>query len=315
MSYIRKQFNIYHYLFFVGCYLVLQVAFSSGASLQQEFNLERGMHAVENRISLDLAHLSLPNPAMNVAGNPEQVREYLGKLNTVIAKESLPLRVSSLQQVTSADDMPRSAETIRQLAAPEQIISLGFAVEKPSLLSRLSGYPLLLAGLLLFFVRPYLKRKLVSTKSVALVAAPSQVDLLLDLEHKTIAINDSKARVELANKPLCFYLALLTYCKKNPDVRLCPHMQMPQELLQIADKYFFRLVDLGHTVRKRPDFNSNIEKMLSEIRCVLDELFESYPDQKAIYYPPKASGEGSRSKMHNFALCRLQTAEWDVKGK
>lgn len=315
MSYLRKQFNTYHYLFFVGCYLVLQLAFSFGASLQQESNLERGMHAVENRISLDLAHLSLPNPAMNVAGNPGQVREYLDKLNVVIAKQSLPLRVSSLQQVTSADELPATAETIRHLSAPEQTISLGFSVEKPSLLSRLSGYPFVLACLLLFFVRPYLKRKLVSVKSGTLVMASTHIGLLLDLEQKTIAIGGTQQRVELANKPLCFYLALLTYCKKNPEVRLCQHMQLPQELLQIADKYFFRLVDLGHTVRKRPDFNSNIEKMLSEIRCVLDELFEGYPNEKSMYYPPKASGEGSRSKMHNFALCRLQDAEWEVKGK
>ena len=137
--------------------------------------------------------------------------------------------------------------------------------------------------------------------------------LTLDLTNKALALGNKQ--VPLANKPLCFYAALLNYCQQHPEVRLCQHYQLPDALLELADKYFLRLVELGHTIRKRPDFNANLEKMLSEIRAALDELLSEYPDLKPLYSPPKATGEGSRSRMHNFALTHLQPQRWDITGK
>lgn len=316
MNYLRKRFNTYHCLFFVFSYLALQLAFSSGASLQRQFNLERGILAVENRVSLDLAHLSLPNPELNMAGNAGQVRHYLHKLNDAIAAQSLPLTVNSLQTVTADVDHNAQTHIVRQLSAPEQTVNLGLIVQEPSWLSELSGYPLLLAALLLMLVRPYLKRKPQAlSEPLARAHSMTQMNLILDLANKELGLTHSNKRVPLANKPLCFYAALLGYCQQHPGTRLCQHQLLPTDLLELADKYFLRLVDLGHTIRKRPDFNANLEKMLSEIRAALDELLNDYPELKTLYYPPKALGEGSRSRMHNFALMNLQDNRWEIVGK
>lgn len=312
MYYLRKHFTRYHWLFFVFSYVVLQVAFSSGASLQRQFNIERGILAVENRISLDLAHLSLPNPELNMAGNASQVLHYLQELNEAIAAQSLPVSIHSLQTVVADTHTSPKQEIVRQLIAPEQTINLSLHVEEPGWLSGLSGYPLLLAGLLLILIRPYLKRKPVPVTEHH-TGAIIPLTLTLDLTNKALALGNKQ--VPLANKPLCFYAALLNYCQQHPEVRLCQHHQLPDALLELADKYFLRLVELGHTIRKRPDFNANLEKMLSEIRAALDELLSEYPDLKPLYYPPKATGEGSRSRMHNFALTHLQPQRWDITGK
>ena len=308
-----RQLGVRQLVFFCFSYIALQIAFSCGASLQRHFNLERGMLAVENRISLDLAHLSLPNPNLNMAGNAQQVKNYLQQLNAVIAEQDLPLRISSLQSVAADNSPVNGAVVIRQLRAPEQTVELGLTIQEPSLLQGFSLYPLLLSAILLLLIRPYLKHKTLSAGTSATPVAVA--NLLLDLHKKELALTAHGARVPLANKPLCFYAALLTYCQRHPDARLSQHQQLPNELLELADKYFLRLIDLGHTIRKRPDFNANLEKMLSEIRAALDELFSDTPTLKPLYYPPKATGEGSRSKMHNFALRQLQDNAWAINGK
>ncbi len=166
--------------------------------------------------------------------------------------------------------------------------------------------------MLLILIRPYLKRKPLPVAE-SHPSAITPITLTLDLTNKALVLSDKQ--VPLANKPLCFYAALLNYCQQNPEVRLCQHHLLPDALLELADKYFLRLVELGHTVRKRPDFNANLEMMLSEIRAALDELLSEYPHLKPLYYPPKATGEGSRSRMHNFALTHLQPQRWDITGK
>ena len=90
---------------------------------------------------------------------------------------------------------------------------------------------------------------------------------------------------------------------------------MPEEVVELANKYFHRLVELGHTVRKRPNFNNSLEKTLSEIRAALDEVLSEYPEQKEIYYPPKAFGEGSRSRLHSYGLVNIDKGNIDIKGK
>jgi hypothetical protein len=173
---------------------------------------------------------------------------------------------------------------------------------------------------LVFF--PYLRARqaVEENKSVAAENAHTRsttksAALILDLENKCLRLGDSNASVFLPNKPLCFYAALLTYCQQHPGARLCQHAPLPAELLTLANQYFLRLIALGHTIRKRPDFDMNLEKMLSEIRAALDELLMEYPEHKSLFYPPKALGEGSRSKVHNFALLHIAEAHWSIKGK
>ena len=321
---LKKAVNRYHFLCFFGCFIVLQVAYFCGLSLQRDFNVERNILAVENRVSLDLPRLSLPNPALNIAGNAEQIQEYLTRFNALLMQNNVGVRINSLQQFdanhhpdyfTSDANGQRYSIIERKLQLPGQTLSLALAVHQPGFWQSLSLYPLLAAALLVFLLSPYLQRKPAPVALNTEVSRVKSTELILDLENKCIRLSDSNEKVELANKPLCFYAALLTYCQQHPDARLCQHLALPEELLRSANQYFMRLVALGHTIRKRPDFDANLEKMLSEIRAALDELFIEHPEQKAPYYPPKALGEGSRSKMHNFALAKLGNADWNIKGK
>jgi hypothetical protein len=323
---LKKTLNYYHLLLLVCGFCALQLAYFFGMSLQRDFNVERSILAVENRVSLDLPRLSLPNPALNIAGNPAQVREYLQKLNALLIEQNLSVRVSSLQQFDAQSQLDSAVDVAgenshahrfieRQLQLPGQIISLKLAICQPTLWQSASIYPLLASLLLVFLLSPYLQRKPAPVATNVAASQTRHVGLVLDLENKCIAVRGTDYKVELANKPLCFYAALLNYCQQHPGVRLSQHAILPDELLTLANQYFMRLVVLGHTIRKRPDFDANLEKMLSEIRAALDELFIDHPESKTLFYPPKALGEGSRSKMHNFALGRLSEAEWEIKGK
>ena len=58
-----------------------------------------------------------------------------------------------------------------------------------------------------------------------------------------------------------------------------------------------------------------LEKTLSEIRAALDEILRQSPDLKAKLYPPKAHGEGSRSKLHSYGLKNLAESDYEIRGK
>lgn len=321
-----KKINRYHLVGFFLCYCALQLAYFFGLSLQQEFTTERDLLAVENRISLDLPRLSLPNPALNVAGNPAQVSDYLGRLNRLLKEQKIPVRVMSLQQF-NVQDIPASKlvptgeqvhshmQMERSLYLPGQTINLTMEVCQLRLWQSFSLYPLVAAALLMLLFAPYAQAKILSEKALATAAVADTAELVVDLEHKCLRLGAGGEAVLLPNKPLCFYAALLSYCQQHPGARLCQHSPLPEELLALANQYFLRLIALGHTIRKRPDFDMNLEKTLSEIRAALDELLVQHPEHKSLFYPPKALGEGSRSKLHNFALLNIEEVHWSIKGK
>ena len=319
-----KKINRLHIGCFFLCYCALQLAFSFGQALQREFTVERNLLAVENRISLDLPRLSLPNPELNVAGNPAQVSDYLDRLNRMLAAQDNPVRVIRLQhfnvqdlaaseQLESSDRSHTHLQMERNLYLPAQTIHLIMGVCESPLWKSLSFYPLLAAGLLMMFFAPFLQLKTAAEKRDD--AEAKTAELVIDLENKCLRYGAENEFVFLANKPLCFYAALLTYCQQHPGAKLCQHAPLPDELLTLANQYFLRLIALGHTIRKRPDFDMNLEKMLSEIRAALDEIFIRSPENKNLFYPPKALGEGSRSKLHNFALFGIDGSHWSIKGK
>ena len=145
------------------------------------------------------------------------------------------------------------------------------------------------------------------------VELPSGLILQIHLPSRRLVHLQSGNSAELANKPLCFYLALIQYCSDTPNVFLSQHKALPPELLELCERYFRRMNELGHAIRKRPDFNKNLEKTLSEIRASLDQVFIDDQDQKIAFYPKKAIGEGSRSKVHNF-VPPLNKALIDIYG-
>jgi len=62
------------------------------------------------------------------------------------------------------------------------------------------------------------------------------------------------------------------------------------------------------------DFNANLDKTLSEIRAALDEVFSSFSEEKETYYPPRAQGEGSRSKQHSYAIPSIKQEDITIIG-
>ena len=101
-------------------------------------------------------------------------------------------------------------------------------------------------------------------------------------KDKTLSNRVDDKVVALQNKPLCFYTALVKFCIEYPNQPLPPHKDVPHELMILANKSFGRLIELGHTKRKRPDFNANLDKTLSEIRAALDEVFAGFTEEKEI---------------------------------
>lgn len=314
---VFSRINVIQGLFVLFIWTVMQLAFSSGAWWQRHFTIDRGILAVENRVSLDLGHLPLPNAQLNIAGDWETVHEYQDALNNRLREQSLPLELIALSEPGMTPVPSEDGMLTRRLHSPEQTVEMVLGVNHYSVLSSLSPYPFLVTSLLFWLFRPYLNRKNPTLRATLTATDQSgkHEPLTLDLVNKELALSHEQRRVALANKPLCFYAALLEYCRDHPDAKLCQHQPLPTDLIERADRYYLRLVALGHTIRKRPDFNASIEKMLSEIRAALDELFKHSPTIKARYYPPKALGEGSRSKLHSFALGELDNAQWTIDGR
>lgn len=329
-----NSINRYHLGCFFVCYLALQASYFFGLSLQQEFRVERNILAVENRISLDLPRLSLPNPVLNLAGNPAQITDYLDRLNRLLVEQHTPVRVISLQQfnaggvadqgvMLASEQGHAHVQVERKLYLPGETINLTMGICQLTLWQSLSFYPLFTSVLLSLLFFPLLQFKTGPKKNSsddattmhAVGTTQKSAELILDLENKCLRFDGSKTSVFLPNKPLCFYAALLTYCQQHPGAKLCQHAPLPENLLMLANQYFLRLIALGHTIRKRPDFDMNLEKTLSEIRAALDELLSENPESRSLFYPPKALGEGSRSKVHNFSLLNIEDAHWSIKGK
>jgi hypothetical protein len=83
---------------------------------------------------------------------------------------------------------------------------------------------------------------------------------------------------------------MLSYCTQTESPQLFHNKQLPEDFIALANKYFSRLLELGHSRRKRPDFDNNIDKMLSEIRTALDEIMSSDAELKKRFFPAKSPG-------------------------
>ncbi len=296
--------------------IIFQLVSLSAQYVASTLTHHQALDELELRISLDAAYLDVGNAALNTPVNTAAVQRYLARLNSALYNAEYPLMVAALQSVEYSGELP-GAFTSRQtlkLTNSEQAIVIDVAMR--SAMSELTFSPLaLLFSLVLMplYIRISGRRRRRELK-IAQEEVPPTPLLIIDLKDKTLGNGVNDVKVVLQNKPLCFYTALVRYCMENPSEPLQHHKDVPVELLNLANKVFGRLIELGHTKRKRPDFNANLDKTLSEVRAALDEVFADFTAEKERYYPPRAQGEGSRSKQHSFALTSLSPEDVEIIG-
>lgn len=276
---------------------------------------------IEKRIALDLPLLDLSNELLKHSGNKAALLNYIQTLNTFIDSTGIEVVAITPQHEFDAS-LKTYTEFIRELNSNNGVVFIVFSLRQPYFTGdvvAIYGVLFILSILLTYLIKlAYIKKsdekqvihaELNTTESKPLT-------LIIDLKSKTLSSSVSlDHQVALANKPLCFYLALVEYCTNNPEIKLNHNKNVPEELIELANKYFYRLVELGHTVRKRPNFNNSLEKTLSEIRAALDDVLNDCPEQKGLYYPPKAFGEGSRSRMHSYGLANVGQGNIEIIGK
>ncbi|CAM4191907.1 hypothetical protein [Pseudoalteromonas byunsanensis] len=287
--------------------------FSASQHTVIKHNSQLDVSKLATRIALDLDMLPIADPLFNYSGNEKKIAQYIASINEQLAASNSRVRLTSL---TSSSNIEQTSKgNVYSLNSAHR--QVGFVYEVNTHISWLNYLlPIMMAlsvwGVYLWaFV---FNRK--HTKETSLVQEVEVPNLVIDLNTKYVSLStDDQVQIQLANKPLCFYIALVEYCIANPDVLLNPNKDVPDELIAIANKYFERLTTLGHTVRKKPNFSNSLEKTLSEIRAALDELFSEFPELKAKYYPPKAYGEGSRSKLHSYGLIHIELEDIQVIGK
>lgn len=275
---------------------------------------------IERQIALDLPLLDLSNELLKHSGNKDAVNRYIKTLNSYINMSGLKVvAIAPKGEMLAPVNLHQITRSLSTNNGPVLVV---FNVQQTHFtLSHFIYYFifLVLSVLISFWVKfAFIKQsnKQFNNAQHQSITEPTPLMLIVDLNDKTLSSScNAEQKVGLANKPLCFYLALVEYCTNNDDVALSHNKDVPEELLELANKYFYRLVELGHTVRKRPNFNDSLEKTLSEIRAALDEVLSECPEEKELYYPPKAYGEGSRSRLHSYGLANIKKGNIEIRGK
>lgn len=308
-------------LLLLSFYLLFQIAALAGQAGARLYIEHEATDRLKSRMSLDLQFLDVGNDTLNTPPNQDTLKEYLDRLNTTLEERELGIWLVSIQSVIAnpeIEQLEHARLTKMTLQNSEQSVHIQLAI-KP-IYHYLSFSPLALFGALLL-TPAFIARKQVKPKTPVATMMPPPAPIVkpkpklqINLTEKSIGNNVNNVTVQLQNKPLCFYTALLRFCVDNPHAVLLHHKDIPTELSQQAIKVFGRLMELGHTKRKRPDFNANLDKTLSEIRAALDEVFAGYSDEKALYYPPRAQGEGSRSKQHSYAITNITADDIEIIG-
>jgi hypothetical protein len=297
-------------------YLLFQCAAFIGQFTAGYITYHSGLNELEKRISLDIAYLDVGNQALNTPLNEQSIRLYIDKLNSYLGSLDLPLKILAIQGVKRDSEKATGTSSIITLITAEQDINIVVSGFSSLATFKFAPYSFFAALLVTPFFMKLRERKKAQQKDAAiqtLISTPKP-KLIIDLQNKTIGNGVNNTRVTLPNKPLCFYTALVKYCIEHPNQQLIHHQDVPAELVLIANRVFGRLIELGHTKRKRPDFNANLDKTLSEIRAALDEVYAALNTEKERYYPPRAQGEGSRSKQHSYALTYIAAKDVEFIG-
>ena len=301
-------------LTWLGLFSTLFACAVTANFLANKASIEHAIDTVEHRIILDSAFLDVGSKTLDTPVNQYAVTRYIERLNKVLQTREIPVIVMSIQNVAVPVDVDvyPSLHT-EAFNNAEQTISMKIR-SKTSFQELHFSWLALGLSFLLIPLFSLANKKQVRARSMDEAASPPKPKLIINLQDKTLSNGIDDKVVTLQNKPLCFYTALVKYCIEHPGEPLPPHKDVPPELLALANKSFSRLIELGHTKRKRPDFNANLDKTLSEIRAALDEVFSSFNEEKETYYPPRAQGEGSRSKQHSFAIPLVKDEDIEIIG-
>ncbi|WP_010553954.1 hypothetical protein [Pseudoalteromonas arctica] len=307
-------------LVFICLFLILSSVFYISVTQKSQQVVKQKIIQIERQIALDLPLLDLSNELLKHSGNKDAVNSYIKILNSYINSDDL--RVVTIAPKSEIVTPIKPNQIIRSLSTNSGFVLVVLSVKYTHFtLSHIIYYLMffILSVLVSFWVKfAFIKQsnKQFNNAQHQSIAESTPLILIVDLNDKTLSSScNSEQKMCLANKPLCFYLALVEYCTNNDDVTLSHNKDVPEELLELANKYFYRLIELGHTVRKRPNFNNSLEKTLSEIRAALDEILSEYPEEKELYYPPKAYGEGSRSRLHSYGLANIKKGSIEIIGK
>ncbi len=306
------------------CFFVLFIVFSlvfyvSTTQKQQQIN-QLQIAQIEKQIALDLPLLDLSNELLKHSGNKAALQHYIQTVNAQI--QGTGIQVVAIEPKHEFNLSLKTHEFIRKLNSNNNVVFIVLSLKQPYFTNDVMAIYILLfviSALLIYMIKQSAiyqgDKKLVTGQELNTLESKPLI-LVINLKSKTLSSSYyPDQHVALANKPLCFYLALVEFCTNNPEIKLNQNKNVPEELLEFANKYFYRLVELGHTVRKRPNFNNSLEKTLSEIRAALDDVLNDCPEQKELYYPPKAFGEGSRSRMHSYGLINVSQGNIEIIGK
>lgn len=301
---------------FLLLWSILHLVYYNTAESFRQISVKQLVDATLNRIALDIPELKLADNRFDQATNSAKVARYMNSLNDYLQNSEFPIRVKAIQGTELSLKFEQDTQVSKKLLFPRETISVQFAVSRDDINYSLYWLPFTISLLLTYLAIPHLFPKSFASNQPLEDEQDIPVKLILDLTSRTLYLNTTPdLKVPMANKPFCFYLAMLEYCSTDKDPALYHNKELPDEFLALSDKYFMRLMDLGHTKRKRPDFSANIDKMLSEIRNALDEVLANESEIKGKFFPKKAQGEGSRSKLNNFALSGLHENDYELLGK
>lgn len=294
-------------------YALIQLAALTGHLAANYRSQLQAISEVKQRVSLDVASLDLGTESVSSVANEQDILRYIDGVNHYLLEHAFPVRIISIDGIGELNTSFTQHDTsIELLSTNEENIKLLLSTR--SIMHHFSfSYMGLLAALLFFSLS--FRRTLNEPLAQELeqkennTAETSNV-LVIDLRQKALYLEALKLPVALSNKPFCFYVALLRYCQTESTHELVHHQPIPEKLIGFANETFLRLIELGHTKRRQPDFSSNLDKTLSEIRAALDEVYEKHPLEKMAFYPPKAQGEGSRTKRHSYALENLNAQQY-----
>ncbi|MBD3586992.1 hypothetical protein HHX48_14695 [Salinimonas sp. HHU 13199] len=300
----------------VALFIIFQVATGTGQAIGTYVSTHKAIDQIERRIGLDSAYLDVGNKMLGTPVDEVEVKGYISRINTTLEDAGTPVSVISLQNVMASAPFKQYGHiTAINMDTAEQTLAVklsvipwwhAFSFTPLALLATVAVTPVIVR------IRQNKKRLIASESAESVPEAIPH--LVIDLKSKTIRNGVDDREATMQNKPFCFYVALVKYCVEHPDAQLVHHTDIPQELTLMANTVFARLIELGHTKRKRPDFNANLDKTLSEIRSALEDVFAPFAEAKDKFYPPRAQGEGSRSKQHSFALTNISTQDIEIIG-